>query len=57
VPLRDIPVRVKLAAGERVREVRVASSEMVIACVKEGEWACVTAPALEDHEIIIFELA
>jgi len=57
VPLRDIPVRVKLAAGERVREVRVASSEMVIACVQEGEWACVTAPALEDHEIIIFELA
>jgi hypothetical protein len=50
-------VRVKLAAGERVREVRVASSEMVIACVQEGEWACVTAPALDDHEIIIFELA
>jgi hypothetical protein len=57
VPLRDIPVQVKLAAGERVREVRVASSEMVIACVQEGEWACVTAPALDDHEIIIFELA
>ena len=57
VPLRDIPVRVKLAAGERVREVRVASSEMVIACVQDGDWACVTAPALDDHEIIIFELA
>jgi len=57
VPLRDVPVRVKLAAGERVREVRVASSEMVIACVQEGEWACVTVPALDDHEIIIFELA
>jgi Hypothetical glycosyl hydrolase 6/Beta-galactosidase trimerisation domain len=57
VPLRDIPVRVKLVAGERVRETRVASSEMVIACVQDGEWACVMVPALDDHEIIIFELA
>jgi hypothetical protein len=57
VPLTGIALRVKLAAGERVREARVASSEKVIACVQDGEWACVTVPALVDHEIIIFELA
>ena len=57
VPLSGIPLRVKLAAGERVREVRVASTETVIACEQDGAWACVTVPALDDHEIIIFELA
>lgn len=57
VPLSNVAVRVKLAAGEKVREVRVASSEAAIACVEKGGWACVTVPALADHEIIIFELA
>jgi hypothetical protein len=57
VPLSGIPVRVKLDAGAQVREVRVASSEQVIACVRKGDWAHVTVPALNDHEIIIFELA
>ena len=57
VPLTNIAVRVKLAAGERVREARVASSEQVITCVQDGAWVCVTVPALDDHEIIIFELA
>jgi hypothetical protein len=57
VPLRDIPVRIKLADGERVREVRIATTEGVIAVTQEGEWACVTVPELDDHEIVIFELA
>jgi hypothetical protein len=57
VPLHDIALRVKLAPGEHVREARVASSENVIACIEQEQWACVTVPSLDDHEIIIFELA
>jgi hypothetical protein len=57
VPLRDIGLSVKLAPGERVREVRLASNESVLACAENDGWACVNVPALEDHEIIIFELA
>ena len=57
VPLRDIALRIRLAASKRVREVRVASNESVLAVVQEGAWACVTVPALDDHEIVIFELA
>jgi hypothetical protein len=57
VPLRDIALRVKLAAHERVREVRVASSENSIAFVQEDAWVCVSVPELNDHEIVIVELA
>jgi hypothetical protein len=56
VPVADIAVRIKLAAGERVREARLASSEQLLAATQRGEWTCVTVPRLEDHEIVVFEL-
>ena len=57
VPVHDIELRIKLAAGERVREARVASSETAIAFAQEGGWVSVTVPQLDDHEIVIFDLA
>ena len=57
VPVHDIALRIKLAPGERVREVRVASSESPLAVAQAGAWTCVTVPRLDDHEIVIFELA
>jgi hypothetical protein len=57
VPLRDIAVRIKLIVGERVREVRTGTNQSTLAVVMDGAWACVTVPALDDHEIVIFELA
>ena len=57
VPLRDIPLRIKLAAHERVREVRTASNEIIIPHTQDGAWIRVTVPALDDHEIVIFKLA
>jgi hypothetical protein len=57
VPLRDIAVRIKLAAGEHVHEVRAGSNESKLTVVMDGAWARVTVPALDDHEIVIFELA
>ena len=57
VPLKDIALRVKLAAGERVREARLASNESTIAYAQDGEWVNVNVPTLDDHEIVIFELA
>jgi hypothetical protein len=57
VPLTGIPVRLKLESGVRVREVRLASDEQIIASVQKDDWTHVTVPALHDHEIIIFELA
>ena len=57
VPLRDIAVRVKLPAGARLTEARLASNESVLAITRDGDWAGVTVPRLDDHEIVIFELA
>ena len=57
VPVSNIAVSVKLAAGARLREVRVASSETVLAVTQSGDWASVMVPRLDDHEIVIFELA
>jgi hypothetical protein len=56
VPLHDIAVRIKIAAGESVSEARVGSNESKLAVVMDGAWACVTVPTLDDHEIVIFEL-
>ena len=57
VPLSDIAVSLKLAAGARLREVRVASTEKILAVMQNGDWARVVVPRLDDHEIVIFELA
>ncbi len=55
VPVRDIAVRLRPPAGQRVNSVRLASSETVLPMsMKHG--ACeVTVPLLTDHEIVVFE--
>jgi len=57
VPVHDIALRVKLAAGERVCGVRVATTESPLAFTEDNGWTHVTVPVLDDHEIVIFELA
>lgn len=54
--LTDLRLRIKLAAGEHVREARLATSVVVLACEEENGWAGVTVPVLTDHEIVVFEL-
>ena len=55
VPLRDIAVRYRPAAGESVREVRLASNEEKLQLTLRDGWAEVSVPRLYDHEIVIFE--
>jgi hypothetical protein len=57
VPVTGIEVKLKIESAERVREVRAATSERPLEFVQEGAWVRVTAPRLEDHEIIVFEIA
>lgn len=56
VPLRDIAVGYRPAAGERVREARLASNEQPLEVTLRDGRACVSVPRLDDHEIVIFEL-
>ncbi len=58
VPVDGIVVRVRLDAGQQVREVRAATSEVVLPHHTGGDgWVDVTVPRLDDHEIVVFELA
>ena len=57
VPLRDIAVRYRPAAGESVREVRLASNEEKLQLTLRDGWAEFKVPQLDDHEIVIVELA
>ena len=57
VPLRDIAVRYRLAAGEKVREARLASNEEKLQVTLRDGWAEFKVPQLDDHEIVIVELA
>ncbi len=56
VPVDGIEVRVRLARGERLREARIASTEDRLSVERQGDWACVRVPRLNDHEIVVFDL-
>ena len=57
VPVDGITVRVRLEAGQQVREVRAATGETVLPHRDGGGgWTEVTVPRLDDHEIVVFEL-
>ncbi|MGE5522181.1 MAG: beta-galactosidase trimerization domain-containing protein [Rhodospirillaceae bacterium] len=57
VPLADIRVSLALAAGETVREARLATTEQPLAVRQDTGTATVIVPRLLDHEIVIFELS
>ena len=56
VEVRDIVVRLRLAAGQRVKTARLASSEALLPLSVIGGAFKVTVPKLSDHDIVIFEL-
>jgi hypothetical protein len=55
VEVRGIEVRLRPRVGERVREVRLATTEQVLTHTLNDGWIAVTVPRLADHEIVIFE--
>jgi hypothetical protein len=57
VPVTDVVVKLALAPGERVREARLATSEQPIAVEERDHVARVVVPRVEDHEIVVFEIA
>lgn len=57
IPVMDIVVRLRLQAKEHLTEVRLASSELPLPHRSAGGWIEVTVPVLEDHEIVVFEIA
>lgn len=56
VEVRDIRVQLRLRAGERVREARLATNETALVHATDGAWVAVTVPRLADHEIVVFEI-
>ena len=56
VEVRDIVVRLRLSAGQRVKSARLASSETPLALSMHNGVVKITVPKLADHEIVIFEL-
>jgi hypothetical protein len=57
VPVPDIAVKLALAPGERVREARLATTEAPLPVQHHPDSATVFVPRLDDHEIVVFELA
>lgn len=57
IPVVDIVVRIRLAGSKRIARVRLATTEAVIAHRLDGDWVEVTVPVLDDHEIVVFEMA
>ncbi len=56
VEVRDIVVRLRPPAGQRVKSVRLASNEAPLPLSMISGTVKVTVPKLVDHEIVIFEL-
>jgi hypothetical protein len=57
VPVPDIAVKIALRPGERVREARLATTEATLPVQHHPDSATVVVPRLDDHEIVVFELA
>jgi hypothetical protein len=57
VPVPDIAVKLALGPGERVRAARLATTEATLPVQHHPDSATVVVPRLDDHEIVIFELA
>jgi hypothetical protein len=56
IPATNVTVRIALAGGESVREVRLATSETALPLRGTKDTAEVVVPRVNDHEIVIFEL-
>jgi len=57
VPVDNIPVKLAIPAGKRVREARLATTEQALVVQERDGYAEVVVPRLADHEIVIFELS
>ncbi len=57
VPVHGIVVRLRPPQGARVTGVRLASTEAALPHRAERGWVEVTVPVLDDHEIVVFDLA
>lgn len=57
IPVTDIVVRLRLPEPGRLAGVRLATTEVVLPHRLERGWVEVTVPVLEDHEIVVFEIA
>lgn len=57
LPVEGIEIRLRLNPQEKLKEVRLATSEVPIEFEQRGDWLNVTVPRLVDHEIVVFELA
>ena len=55
VPVHGIVVRLRLPAGQRITEVRLASNETRLETTMLNGACVVTVPELTDHEIVVFE--
>ncbi|HKA43579.1 MAG TPA: beta-galactosidase trimerization domain-containing protein [Burkholderiales bacterium] len=56
VPVHDIRVRLRLERQERIKTVRLATSESAVPYERRGAWLEVSVAELADHEIVVFEL-
>jgi hypothetical protein len=56
VPLAAVEVKLGIAAGERVREARLATTGETLEVRHEHALASVTVPRLVDHEIVVFDI-
>ena len=57
VAVENIPVRLALRDGTRVKEARLATTEEALPVQMAGAYAEVIVPRLADHEIVVFELS
>ena len=55
IPQKDISIKIKSPLNRKIKEVRLASSELRIDYQKQDDWIEVLVPLLQDHEIVIFE--
>jgi type 1 glutamine amidotransferase len=57
IPARNVRVKLSLADGESVREVRLATTEAVLPLQGTNGAAEVIVPQVDDHEIVVFEMS
>jgi hypothetical protein len=55
VPVADIRVKLALSEGERLREVRLATTEERLDIERSDGAVSIVVPRLQDHEIVVFE--
>jgi hypothetical protein len=55
IPQENITIKIKPPLNRKIKEVRLASSELRIQYQHQDDWVEVLVPLLQDHEIVIFD--